>query len=107
MSIVLSLANLEDILNASHERGTVTRTVGDSVFYVKLLNGSVLGLQPERLLVKSSEGLSRYKGQSFRQLGLISGADVEVYGAEDPQTPDVVVVDIDSRPNLLRRIFSD
>lgn len=107
MSVGLSLANLENILSASHETGTVTRTVGDSVFYVQLHNGSTLGLQPERLLVKTARGISRYTGQPFRQLGLISGANVEVYGAKDPGTPDVVVVDIESRPNLLRRIFSD
>lgn len=107
MSFSMSLANLENILSASHETGKVTRTVGDSVFYVKLHNGSVLGLQPERLLVRSPSGISRYTGQSFRKLGLISGANVEVYGAADPETPDVVVVDVERRPSLLRRIFSD
>lgn len=107
MSIGLTLANLEDILSTSHETGKVTRTVGDTVFYVTLHNGSVLGLQPERLLVRSPRGISRYTGQSFRKLGLISGADVEVYGAADPETPDVVVVDVERRSSLLRRIFSD
>lgn len=107
MTSGLSAKSLANILSTSHETGKITRTVGDSVFYVKLLNGAVLGLQPERLLVKSANGLSRYTGQSFRQLGLISGADVEVYGTADPETPDVVVLDVGQRASLLKRIFAD
>ncbi|MEB1941275.1 MULTISPECIES: hypothetical protein [Xanthomonas] len=107
MSPGLSLANLERILSASHEPGRVTRTVGDSVFYIKLRNGAVFGLPPDALLVKSPKGISRYAGEPFRKLGLINGADVEVYGTKDSANPRVVLLDTESRTSLFKRIFPD
>lgn len=98
--------DIDKILQGSFETGHVDRTVGDSILYVTLPNGSLLGMRPERLLVKSHGSVARYRGESFRKLGLVDGAEVDVYGQDDPDTPDCVVIDVDHKRTLWRKLLS-
>lgn len=85
----------------------VDRTVGDSVFYVSLKDGTSLGFQPKDVMVRSRNRVRRYAGQTFRELGLINGAKVQVVGLNNPDKPDLVVVDIDQKPRFFRWLRSD
>lgn len=98
--------NISHILDSGHIDGRVDRTVGDSLFYVSLKDGTSLGFQPQDVLVKSSTGVKRFRGQSFRELGLINGARVKVFGVNDPDTPDCVVVEEERTPGIMRWLRS-
>ena len=90
------------ILDSGHIDGRIDRTVGDSLFYVSLKDGTSRGFHPQDVLVKSPTGLKHFRGQSFRELGLINGAKVRVFGLDDPNTPDCVVVDEERGSGLWR-----
>lgn len=95
--------DLDQMLAAPPVLGRVDRTVGDCVFYVRLLDGEMLGLQPERLLVRRGKEVRRYRGESFSELGLANGLEVEVYSVGGQGNNAYVL--IDPRPSLFYQIF--